>query len=365
MDAAGPYHRFDSAPDSAHNLVVSLVPPAARVLEFGCATGYMSQVLNERLGCTVTGIELSPAAAERARKHCERVVVGDAEALDLANTLGDTRFDAIVFADVLEHLRAPERLLARVRAFLAEGGAVVASIPNIAHGDVRLALLDGEFRYRATGLLDRTHLRFFTRASIDELFEDAGYAIVRWLRRHVDIGRTELGLPKRVVPDAVWQGLAVDGDATTYQFVVRAVPRSEAAQAIYRLRKERPTARMRERWTIETRHAAEELAAIIDPDDPFILIDEDRLRAELDPSHRALPFPERGGEYWGPPADEAAAVAELQRLRRGGARFAVVAWPAFWWFEFYAGLAHELRSRYPCLLDNERLVVFDLRGEPS
>jgi 2-polyprenyl-3-methyl-5-hydroxy-6-metoxy-1,4-benzoquinol methylase len=361
MNAVEKYNRFEPAPDSTHNLVVSLVPPAARVLEFGCATGYMSAVLSERLGCSVTGIELRAEAAELARPHCERVIVGDAERLDLTEVLGETRFDAIVFADVLEHLREPGALLSRLRPFLAEGGAVVASIPNIAHGSVRLALLNGEFCYRATGLLDNTHLRFFTRESVEELFEQAGYAVTRWLRRRMDIGRTELGLPKRVIPDAVWQWLAADPEATTYQFVVRAVPRSEVAEAIYRLRTERREARTTEGWVKRARHAAQELATIIGPGEPFILIDEDQIRTELGPAHRILPFPERDGQYWGPPSDDAAALAEFERLRQRGAMFVVVAWPAFWWLDFYAGLARELRSRYPCLVDDERLVVFDLR----
>jgi len=367
VNAAEKYHRFDPAPDSSHNLLLGLVPPAARVLEFGCATGYMSEVLGARLGCSVTGIELCPEAADVARKHCERVIVGDAEHLDLAQALGPTRFDVILFADVLEHLREPGLLLSRVRPFLAEGGSVVASIPNVAHGSVRLALLNGEFRYRDTGLLDSTHLRFFTRESIEELFEQAGYAVTRWLRRRMEIGGTELGLPNRGVPDAVWQWLAADPEATTYQFVVRAARRSEAAETIYRLRIRRREERITERWLEQSRHAAQELATIVGPGEPFILIDQDQLRPELGPAHRAQPFPDRDGQYAGPPSDDAAAIEELERLRNRGAMFAVVAWPAFWWLEFYAGLARELRARYPCLLDNERLVVFDLRPsrEPS
>jgi SAM-dependent methyltransferase len=335
------------------------------VLEFGCATGYMSEVLSGRLGCSVTGIEFCPEAAEVARQPCARVIVGDAEHLDLAQALGETRFDAILFADVLEHLREPGLLLRRVRPFLGVGGAVIASIPNIAHGSVRLALLNGEFRYRDTGLLDGTHLRFFTRETIEELFEEAGYAVTHWLRRRMEIGRTELGLPDRVIPEAVWQWLAADPEATTYQFVLRAAPRTDAAETIYRLRTRRREARAAEPWRVRARHAAEDLAAIIGPGEPFILIDEDQIRAALAPDHRAWPFPERDGQYWGPPADDAAALEEFERLRERGARFVAVAWPAFWWLEFYAGLARELRSRYPCLLDDERLVVFDLRPGPA
>jgi len=204
--------------------VVDLVPPNSRVLEFGCATGYMSEVLASRRGCSVVGIELEPAAAEIARRRCERVIVGDAETLDLREALGADRFDAILFADVLEHLRDPAALLKRVQPFLAEGGSVIASIPNIAHGSVRLALLGGEFRYRELGLLDNTHLRFFTRESIQDLFEESGYLIAQWVRQRLPIDQTEVAVPNGPIADAARSLLAGDAEATTYQFVVRAVP---------------------------------------------------------------------------------------------------------------------------------------------
>src|SRR5207248_2616993 len=96
-------------------------------------------------------------------------LVGDAEELDLETELGGERFDAILFADVLEHLRDPAALLKRVRPLVAENGVVIASIPNVAHASVRLALLGGSFRYREWGLLDETHLRFFTRHGVEDL----------------------------------------------------------------------------------------------------------------------------------------------------------------------------------------------------
>lgn len=218
------YQAFAEAPGSTHNLVVDLVPPRSRVLEFGCATGYMSEVLASRRGCSVVGIELAPAAAEIARGRCEKVVVGDAETLDLREALGGDRFDAILFADVLEHLRDPAALLRAVQPFLAQGGGIIASIPNIAHGSVRLALLRGEFRYRDLGLLDSTHLRFFTRETIQDLFEENGYVIAQWVRQRLPVDQTEIAVPSGPIVDAVRSLLADDTEATTYQFVVRAVP---------------------------------------------------------------------------------------------------------------------------------------------
>jgi 2-polyprenyl-3-methyl-5-hydroxy-6-metoxy-1,4-benzoquinol methylase len=357
---SGPYRDFDTSPGSTHNLVVSLVPRGARVLEIGCAAGHMSEVLRSRLGCSVAAIEISPAVAEIARRHCDRIVVGDAETVDFEVLFGGDRFDAIVFADVLEHLRDPGTVLQRIRPFLADGGAVIASIPNFAHGSVRLALLGGEFHYRDTGLLDRTHLRFFTRETVEDLFETSGYVITQWLRRRLAIEASEIGPPDRPVPQVVHDWLAAEPEVTTYQFVVRAVP-SAAGHTNYEQRARARQARTAREWSERAQRAAQELATVVAPDSPFILVDEDRIRSELPSRHRAWPFPERNGQYWGPPLDDVSAIEEVERLRRHGARFVVVAWPAFWWLDFYGGLERHLRSRYRRILETERLVVFELQ----
>jgi SAM-dependent methyltransferase len=211
-------------------LVVDLVPDGARVLEFGCATGYMSEVLKSRKGCKVTGIEISPEAGELAKKHCDRVIIGDAEELDYEGLLGKERFDAILFVDVLEHLKEPSSVLKRIRPFLSRRGAVLASIPNIAHGSVRLALLAGEFRYRKLGLLDDTHLRFFTREGVQDLFEGAGFVISNWLVHRVDIDRTEVRFPEPPMSESLREWLSKDPDTSVYQFVVRAMASSAANQ---------------------------------------------------------------------------------------------------------------------------------------
>lgn len=222
------YTEFQADPASTHSKIVSLVPAATRVLEFGCATGYMTEVLKDRLGCTVVGIEIDPGAAALAEEHAERVIVGDAEKIDYATELAGEEFDVVLFADVLEHLKEPADVLRRVRPFISENGVVVASIPNIAHASVRLALLGGEFRYREWGLLDDTHLRFFTRASIQDLFEETGYVVSHWLRQRLDVGETEIKVPQ--VPEAVREWLASDPEATTYQFILRALVSESASQ---------------------------------------------------------------------------------------------------------------------------------------
>ncbi len=174
-------------------------------------------------------MELDAEAARLAEARADRVLVGDAEELDLEAELGGERFDAILFADVLEHLRDPAALLKRVRPLVDEGGVVIASIPNIAHAAVRLALLGGSFRYREQGLLDESHLRFFTREGVQDLFEGSGYLITQWLRRRLEIEETEIPVPSSV-PEEARAWATSDPEATTYQFVVCAVPSEPAAQ---------------------------------------------------------------------------------------------------------------------------------------
>ena len=223
---------LDPSVRTNHTLMLDLIGHNKRVMECGCATGYMSRVLADR-GCRVTGVEIDPGAAEQARAFCEQVIVGDLDELDLVEALNDLDslgeagsrlpFDVVVFGDVLEHLKDPLRLLRASRELLAPDGYVVASIPNVAHGDVRLALLAGTFRYQPLGLLDDTHIRFFTRQSIDELFDDAGFVLSDVERVEVDLFGTELDVCREQFSPEIVERVASDPEARTYQFVVRAL----------------------------------------------------------------------------------------------------------------------------------------------
>ncbi|HSI32874.1 MAG: class I SAM-dependent methyltransferase [Phycisphaerae bacterium] len=355
------YHRLSSTPGSSHALVQSLVPRACRVLEFGCATGYMSRALRERLGCTVTGVELFPEPAEKARQYCERVIVGDIESMDFAAALGPARFDAVLFADVLEHLKDPAAVVRRVTPVLADGGAIIASIPNVAHGSVRLALLGGEWRYGPTGLLDETHLRFFTRESVQQLFEGAGYTVTHWLRSRKPIHSTEVLPPVRPVPLPVLDWIARDPEATTYQFVVRAQPAASRPADAQAAQAEADRLRAENDWLRRLYAASQDLGPVVPPGATVIVADAGEFDREFAAGWRKFPFPERDGEYWGTPADAAAAVTELERLRAAGATHIAFGWPAFWWLDHYEALHRHLRDRYPCVLENDRLIVFELK----
>lgn len=216
--------------NSSHTLIVEMVGRDKNVLDVGTATGFLAEVLAER-GCVVTGIEIDTEAARQAEGRCERVVVGDVETLDLSAELDEESYDVIIFGDVLEHLKDPLRTLVRLKHFLKPEGYVIASIPNVAHGSVRLALLQGRFEYQPMGLLDNTHLRFYTRKSMEQLFTDAGFLIGKLEHTKRQIFDTEVEVDRDSVPGAILQRLEADPEAKMYQFVLTAHPFGNAGTA--------------------------------------------------------------------------------------------------------------------------------------
>jgi len=127
------------------------------------------------MGCRVTGIEVRPEAAEGARRFAEDVLVGDFATMPL--TLPRSIFDTILLIDVLEHLADPIGGLRRLFPLLRNDGRIVVAIPNVAHWSVRFRLLAGRFDYEHSGILDRTHLRFYTRGTARAMLEQAGLEI--------------------------------------------------------------------------------------------------------------------------------------------------------------------------------------------
>ncbi|RAM51849.1 MAG: methyltransferase [Hapalosiphonaceae cyanobacterium JJU2] len=199
-----------------------------RVIDFGCATGYFARLLSSK-GCQVTGIEINAKAAKIAEEYCEEVIVADLDFVNLRDILSGQTFDVAVFGDILEHLRNPWRILEETRQILQPGGYVIASIPNIAHGAIRLALLQGKFEYTELGILDNTHLRFFTRQTVRELFERSGYFVDTYEQIKLPIFSGSDWIPyidKNKIDINVIHTIEEDEDADTLQFVLRAFPLS-------------------------------------------------------------------------------------------------------------------------------------------
>jgi 2-polyprenyl-3-methyl-5-hydroxy-6-metoxy-1,4-benzoquinol methylase len=208
--------------NNSHVFAVEMIGGNKRVLEFGCASGFVSRALRDR-GCRVVGVEIDPEFASQAKEFCDDVVIGDAETLDLESILEGQQFDVAVFGDVLEHMHDPLQILRRTRQWLVPEGYVVASLPNIAHGAVRLALLQGRFDYTPEGLLDETHVRFFTHDTIKDLFHQAGFVVVETRRTHVGVFESEIALQRDDFDAELLAEVEADPEATTYQYVVKAL----------------------------------------------------------------------------------------------------------------------------------------------
>ncbi len=214
--------------NNSHVQLLGRVPEGADVLELGCATGYMSAFLKERKGCRVVGVDIEADALEKAAPHCVRTVCADVDRPEWRAELDGERFDVILCADIIEHLKDPEAFLHSLRDLLKEDGKLLASVPNGAHVSVRLELLQGQLVYEDTGLLDRTHLHLFTHQSLLAMVSRAGYRVQ-------ELSYTFHDIPDEVIATKLRQaGLEPTQealvrfhapDAVAYQFIVEARPR--------------------------------------------------------------------------------------------------------------------------------------------
>ena len=152
-----------------------------KVLDVGCGYGAAGQVLKTKCKAEVHGIEINHSAAVKARIHYDSVINGNIEQDEFS--FGANYFDFIICADVLEHLSDPWRALRRLKNYLKNDGLLVASIPNIRNANTIIQLLDGSFDYQEFGVLDDTHLRFFTYHSSIRLFERSGFKVEKIIRK--------------------------------------------------------------------------------------------------------------------------------------------------------------------------------------
>ena len=148
------------------------------MLDVGCATGYFGRRLIEERGCRVIGIEADAHAAEEARAVCERVYTGDLNDRDFLEKI-EERTDIVFFGDVIEHLPDPAIVLEGAHRWLNPGGQLICSVPNVAYWKIRYELMRGRFDYHEIGILDRTHLRFYTRRSFVQLLNETSYDVER------------------------------------------------------------------------------------------------------------------------------------------------------------------------------------------
>lgn len=175
--------RFDPSrlePLNVDRLSTSLISDKSKVLEIGCATGFMGEYLMKKKKCEVVGVDLGHEEAKEARKRLTSVVEGDIEKEDTLKKIKG-KYDVVFASALIEHLKDPNLAVKKWKKFLKKNGFLIVTTPNIAHWSMRASLLSGRFDYQEYGILDNTHLHFFTTDTFKKLFIENGYQIDKFL----------------------------------------------------------------------------------------------------------------------------------------------------------------------------------------
>ena len=199
-----------------------LIPQnALNILDVGCATGSLGSAIKEKTGACVYGVELCSEMASEAGKRLDYVSVGDAKEVLATDSFKGTKFDAIIFADVLEHLVDPWKTLELCKQHLSDNGVVITSLPNIRHIDTIYNLvIKGKWPYRDRGIHDSTHLRFFTLKNMKELFDDSGFDF-----QIMDVNFRLLEKPNKINRYARYVALPGIRQFLAFQYLFKATPK--------------------------------------------------------------------------------------------------------------------------------------------
>ncbi|CAG1770672.1 hypothetical protein BAC3_01247 [uncultured bacterium] len=210
--------------------LLSMLPTDARtVVEVGCGAGRFASAYRAiNPSVRYLGVELFEEAAQRAKNEMDDVIIGNIEEAEvfaeLEDALGENDIDILVFGDVLEHLLDPWNILAKFKPLMSSNGYCAACIPNISHWTILADLIRGEWNYENSGLLDATHIRFFTKKTMIELFQNAGWQVEAMTGRSFAPRETEQAISVfttlapsfGLTPEQVRENLMV------YQWVIRA-----------------------------------------------------------------------------------------------------------------------------------------------
>ncbi len=174
----GKFNPNKLVPDNIDRLSIQMIPNNQKILELGCATGFMSQYLKQVKNCQIYGVDLDPASIKLAKPHLKKARVGD---LDQESTwkqiYQDKPYDVVFASAVIEHLKNPWDIISKIHSNLKKDGLLVITTPNIAHWRMRVHLLRGKFEYTQYGILDNTHTKFFTYFTFQDLITQAGFEI--------------------------------------------------------------------------------------------------------------------------------------------------------------------------------------------
>lgn len=304
--------------------------PLRKILELGCGFGRITKLLGQNFpDAQIVALDLSPDQLANAQRHCQGAGNVRFEQYDFyaRSPFPGADYDVAIAIEVFLH-HPPEL----VRDLIQRLAGVSQFIVNLDWSE--------DWPWKTP-----PHVWVHNYRAIHEA---TGRSCATFpLPQKVDGMQQKLFISaKELTPEL----LALERDAS------REAPASSAPAT-------KPALSAAAGWYQELGTAMEELRQLVPPQSTFILVDDDQWGSQATLNDcRVLPFLERGGKYWGPPADDATAIRELERLRQGGASHVVFAWPSFWWLDHYAGLKRHLQGACPCLLANERLIVFRLES---
>lgn len=218
--------KYDFALDmdtaNSNSAILKNIAPHSKVLEIGCAYGRMTKYLKEVLQCETFIVEIDEEAGKVASQWSNKSLLGFNIEEDIFLSelrKDDHNFDYIIFADVLEHLRNPQKLLNQIKSILDPNGSIWISVPNISHNAVLIDLWNDKFTYRETGLLDNTHLRFFTESSLAKMVDDCGFIVNKAINLKNVVENTEFKNSYDDVPAILALLMKYREHGETYQFV--------------------------------------------------------------------------------------------------------------------------------------------------
>ncbi|WHH57416.1 methyltransferase domain-containing protein [Petroclostridium sp. X23] len=217
---------IDFDKDSTLTCILKQIKKNSTVLEFGPATGYMTKYLKQELNCNVYIVEVEKKAFSHAIQYADGGLLGDIEGYAWKEKFKQIKFDYICFADVLEHLRNPREVVQESLTLLKDDGRLFVSIPNIAHNAIIINLINNKFEYKKTGLLDDTHIHFFTKHSLDQLLESSDMVVEKEEAIYNNVEDTEFNISFADVEGNVAEALQNRRFANVYQYVFSAIKRS-------------------------------------------------------------------------------------------------------------------------------------------
>lgn len=225
--------------NSSHSIIARQIttslPNGGRILDLGCAAGDLGGLLTEQ-GFEVTDIDRDSELLSLAHDRLANTLKADFESESWVQALqdlsGNEMFDAVVLSNILEHVTEPASLLSKAKNFLAPNGLLLVSVSNVAHGALRLSLLQGRWKYTDEGLLDATHLRFFTLNSAVDLIQSTGLNISKLHATSVEVLETEIPLDDAALPSSFIEWVRDQDGASDYQYVFTCQPSSTPSETL-------------------------------------------------------------------------------------------------------------------------------------